>query len=395
MSDPHGVLARIDAAGEYLAAHATEADELGRLPDETVAKLKETGIIRLGQPKEFGGYEAHPADFFEAVIRVGRYSPPAGWVCGVVGVHPFELATGERKLQEEIWGDDRDAWTCSPYAPMGQARKVDGGYVLNGRWSFSTGTHHSSWAILGGLVAGRDNKPGMSPDVRHFIIPKGDWTIIEDSWDVVGLRGSGSKDIEVKDAFVPDYRVHSHGEVVDGVLARANRPGNPVYGLSWGMLFGGAIAAAAIGIADGAVNAALDYTRGRILSKTGTRAATNPHQMVAVGEATADIEASKVHFLADIRRRYDDFVANGSLTETERLESRRTQVRAAERAVAAVDQLFKQAGGTALQLALPQQRFWRDSHAGLAHLCNVAEPVYETYGRSLFGEPVSPVEAIY
>ncbi|MCL2584431.1 MAG: hydroxylase [Streptosporangiales bacterium] len=394
MSDPHGVLARIDEAGEYLAAHAEEADELGRLPDETAARMREIGIIRLGQPREFGGYEAHPADFYEAVMRLGLYSPPAAWVAGVVGIHPYEIATGERKLQEEIWGDDPDTWTCSPYAPMGTARKADGGYVLSGKWSFSTGTNHSNWAILGAMVVGEDGKPSNPPDVRHFIIPRADWTIVEDSWQVIGLKGSGSKDIVVSDAFVPEYRIHDHMQVVQGVLARKNQPGNPVYGLSWGMLFGGAIAAAAIGIADGAVNEALNYTRNRVLSRSG-RATSNPHQMVAVGEATADIEASKVHFLDDIRRCYDTFVAKGSLTEIERLQSRRTQVRAAQRAVEAADQLFKQAGGTALQLGLPQQRFWRDSHAGLAHLCNVAEPVYETYGRAFFGEPVTPVEAIY
>lgn len=395
MSDLQDVLARIDAAGEYLASHATEADELGRLPDETVAKLKEIGIIQMGQPKEFGGMEAHPADFFEAVIRLGRYSPPAGWVCGVVGIHPYEIATGDHKLQEEIWSADPQAWTCSPYAPMGVGRKVEGGYILNGKWSFSTGTHHSTHAILGGFVGGDDGQPVMPPVVKHFIIPRSDWTIIEDSWDVVGLRGSGSKDITVSGAFVPDYRVHDHDDIVDGVYARKNQPGNPAYGLSWGMLFGGAIAAATLGIASGAVNQAVEYTRDRILSKTGTKATLNPHHLVAIGEATADVEASIVHFLSDTRARYDSFVANGELSVVERLESRRNHVRAVRRAVDAVDRLFNVSGGTALQLARPQQRFWRDTHAGMGHLCNIAEQVYENYGRGIFGEPVDPVAAVY
>nr|ART39079.1 H504 [uncultured bacterium] len=123
----HEVTERIKDLAEYFEEHAPESDQLGRLSDGEAQKLREAGVIRLLQPREFGGHEAHPADFFDAVIEVGTHSGPAGRIAGVVGVHPFEFGQLDRKVQEEIWGEDPDTWVASPYAPIGRARPVEGG----------------------------------------------------------------------------------------------------------------------------------------------------------------------------------------------------------------------------------------------------------------------------
>ena len=156
------------------------------------------------QPKTHGGCEAHPREFAETVMRIASLDGAAGWVAGVVGVHPWEMAMADPRVQEEVWGAGPDTWIASPYAPMGILRPVDGGYVFNGRWQFSSGTDHCDWIFLGAMLGDAD---GTMVDAAacsyHVILPRSDYEIVEDSWDVVGLRGTGSKDIIVKDAFVP------------------------------------------------------------------------------------------------------------------------------------------------------------------------------------------------
>ncbi|MFE5730024.1 hypothetical protein ACFQ7A_03795 [Streptomyces sp. NPDC056528] len=143
-------------------------------------------------------------------------SPAAGWVGGVVGVHPWEPAFSEPKLQRELWGENggkADTWISSPYAPNGRARKVDGGFLFSGRRPFGSGSDHCDWAVLGGIVTDDAGNVTMPLDMRHFVLPRADYEILRDSWNVVGLVGTGSKDIAVEDAFVPDHRTLNAHEV--------------------------------------------------------------------------------------------------------------------------------------------------------------------------------------
>jgi alkylation response protein AidB-like acyl-CoA dehydrogenase len=110
----HEVVRRIEEFGPKLAALADENERLGKLSDETVALLRSTGVVRLLQPVKFGGYNAHPRDFAEAVMAVASHDGAAGWVCGVVGVHPWEVAQMDPRLAPEVWNDDPDTWIASP-----------------------------------------------------------------------------------------------------------------------------------------------------------------------------------------------------------------------------------------------------------------------------------------
>ncbi|MFE3292886.1 hydroxylase, partial [Rhodococcus sp. NPDC059234] len=139
---------RIEQYAEEIRAEGVEGDKLMRLSDTAAKRLRDAGAIRMLQPKEHGGLEVHAREFAETVMSIAAMDGATGWVTGIVGVHPWELAFADPKVQEEIWGTDQDTWVASPYAPMGVARPVDGGYVLNGRWSFSSGTDHCQWAFL-------------------------------------------------------------------------------------------------------------------------------------------------------------------------------------------------------------------------------------------------------
>ena len=141
----HEVISRVQDIAPVLFEEAVPSDEAGQLSERSAKMLRETGMVWLLQPTEWGGYEAHPNDFLEAVMTVGAASPSAGWIAGVVGVHPWEIAMMDPRLQEEIWGEDPDTWTASPYAPFGRATQVDGGFLFSGRWPYSTGTDHCAW----------------------------------------------------------------------------------------------------------------------------------------------------------------------------------------------------------------------------------------------------------
>src|SRR4051812_22476818 len=233
----HEVLEKVHKAADVLREEAVPSDRLGRLTDRTVTALRETGLVRLLQPTEWSGYEAHPNDFLEAVMAVGVAAPSAGWVSGVVGVHPWEIAMMDPRLQEEIWGEDNDTWTASPYAPFGRAKKVDGGFLFTGQWPYSTGTDASEWVILGGFVTDDEGNVGAPPDMRHFVIPRKDYEIVEGSWNVMGLAGTGSKDVRMTDVFIPDYRVVSARTMIDGGYADERQPEKPLYRMFFGLKF--------------------------------------------------------------------------------------------------------------------------------------------------------------
>ena len=385
----HKVLERVEKLADYFRDHATDAEEAGRLPDATAQKLRDAGVIRMLQPVEHGGYEAHPVEFFEAVLEIGSYCGAAGWVSGVVGVHPWQLGQWDRRMQAELWGDDPDTWIASPYAPMGRARRVDGGYVFGGRWPFSSGTDNCDWIILGGLLAD-ENGDVIDPEPYNFILPRSDYTIHHDSWQVMGLSGSGSKDVSIEDAFVPDYRVNRQSNFQNGIAARAVGRDQPLYQLPFGSIFPAAINCATLAMAEGALGAFVDYSRNRVTVK-GTATATDPAHLSTLGAAAADIAASRTQFLDDWNRMYDVVAAGGVITDGMRLQLRRNGVRAVRRSVDAVDQLFAHAGGGSLHRSRPIQRFWRDMHAGMNHICNVADPMYQAFGLDLFGFEPDPV----
>jgi 3-hydroxy-9,10-secoandrosta-1,3,5(10)-triene-9,17-dione monooxygenase len=216
----HAVLQQIEADACYFRTHTGAAESLGRLPDETAGRMREIGVIRMLQPRDRHGLQTTPGEFFESVMELSALCGASGWVAGIVGVHPWEMAVCDPKVQEEVWGTDYDTWIASPYAPMGRARPVDGGWIFSGRWQFSSGTDHCNWIFLGGLVTEADGEIGPAPQQMHFILPRSDYEIVDDSWDVVGLRGTGSKDIIVRDAFVPSYRAVDADAVIDGRASR-------------------------------------------------------------------------------------------------------------------------------------------------------------------------------
>jgi 3-hydroxy-9,10-secoandrosta-1,3,5(10)-triene-9,17-dione monooxygenase len=366
---------KISQFADELRAEGPEHEELGRLSDRTAKLMRDAGVIRMLQPATYGGYELHPREFAETVMELAALDGSTGWVAGVVGVHPWELAFADPKVQEEVWGEDHDVWMASPYAPMGIARPTDGGYLFSGRWQFSSGTDHCDWIFLGGMLGDENGEMVMPPRMLHLILPRSDYEIVEDSWDVVGLKGTGSKDIIVSDAFVPGYRTLEYTDVAEGTAAREAGLENPIYHVPFSAMFPLGITAAVIGMAEGALHHHLDYQRSRV-QITGTKIKDDPYVLYAIGEAAAEIEASRVALIDNVSRLYDDVVAGREISFERRAVGRRTQTQAAWRAVRAVDEIVARSGGNAMRMSNPLQRFWRDVHVGLTHAIHVPGSIF-------------------
>lgn len=377
------LLDRIEKISDLVAEQAEASDALGHLTPETHEAMRDVGIVRALQPLDFGGEERHPREFFEGVLSLGGAHASTGWVASVVGVHSFEIAQGTRQVQQEIWGEDPQTWVASPYAPIGRAIPTDGGWIFSGRWPFSSGTDLCDWIVLGGMLCEADGT--VRPDgLRHFILPRSDYEILHDSWDVVGLKGTGSKDILIKDAFIPEHRLIDPADLGTGAAAeQAGRSDSALYRMPFHSMFSGAITCATLAAAEGTLGAWLAYTRGRV-SARGVVAATEPRQLHALGEAASDLEASRLQFLGDIDRLYEVCQSGQRPSMELRAQVRRNQVRISQRAGAAADRLVAHAGGSAMRMDNPIQRFWRDLHIALGHGANVAETVYEAYGSVIF-----------
>lgn len=380
------VRARIEAAMPILAEESLACDALGKLTPKTYGILRDSGIIRIFQPKKYGGLEGDPVEFARLIMDLAANAPSAGWVCGVVGLHSFEFAQTDPRLQEEVWGKDIDTWTASPYAMLGKAVSVEGGWRLTGRWPFSSGTDNCDWAVVGVMT---EAEPGSGEFTvpHHFIMPRSDYQIHQDSWDTMGLRGTGSKDIEAKDVFVPDYRVLNVQKLNARDYHRANQPESRLYEVPFDYLFPGVISASTIGIAEGVVRRYQEYAAERV-NRGGIKSIDNPYQMAALGSALADIEASRLQLLDGLQKAYDIAMAGGTVPNALQHEARRNQVRAVRRAADAARAVFDTVGGNVARTSSPIQRFYRDVSVAMCHACNVDEPVYAAQAAFMFGKPV-------
>ncbi|WP_103351691.1 3-hydroxy-9,10-secoandrosta-1,3,5(10)-triene-9,17-dione monooxygenase oxygenase subunit [Amycolatopsis sp. CA-128772] len=367
-----------------LRERAQDAEDARRVPEESVKALQETGFFKLLQPTLHGGFEADPVSFYTAVKLIASACGSTGWVASILGVHPWHVALFDAQAQQEVWGEDQDVRISSSYAPMGKAEVVEGGYRLSGRWSFSSGSDHCTWVLLGG-PAFNDGKP---VDFCTYLLPIADYSIV-DVWDTIGLRGTGSNDIVVEDVFVPQHRALSFIATSKcKVPGQAVNPG-PLYRLPYGSVHPTTITAPIIGMAQGAYDAHVEHQRKRVRAAyAGEQSKEDPFAKVRIAEAASEIDAAWLQLTRNIEELYELAKREERLPADLRLRVRRDQVRGTERAISAIDRLFENSGGRAIQRGTPIQRFWRDAHAGRVHAANDAERAYVMYGTGAFGLPV-------
>jgi 3-hydroxy-9,10-secoandrosta-1,3,5(10)-triene-9,17-dione monooxygenase len=385
---PEAYLDRVRALLPALRERAARAEGLRRLPDETFAAFQEAGLFRALQPKRYGGYELDPGILYQAVTEVAVVCGSTGWILGVLGVHNWHVAILPPQAQEDVWGEDDSVQLSTSLAPTGDVERVEGGYRIRGRWSFSSGCDYCRWAVLGGAVPAAVS--GDPPDPRVFLLPRRDYRI-DDDWHVMGRCATGSKDIVVEDAFVPEYRTHSYRDAF-----ALNHPGAavntaPLYRLPFGLVFTYGIVSPAIGAAQGALTSFREQAAKRINVRDGSRAVEDPFMQYRLAEAAAEIDAARERMLANFAEMMRLARAGAEIPLADRARYRWDSGKAIERSVRAVDLIFEASGGHGIFLDNPIQRAWRDVHAMRAHAGNNPERASFIFARSEFGLPPSDI----
>lgn len=350
-----------------LKARARKATEIRRVPDETIAEMHEAGFFRILQPKRWGGYEMHPNVFFDVQKLLAEGCMSTGWVYGVVGGHPYELALFPDQAQQDVWSEDNSILISSSYQPVGKVEHAEGGFYLSGRWGFSSGSDHCQWVLLGAVVP--PAKEGDAPDMRTFLVPRTDYTI-EDAWHVFGLQGTGSQDIVVNRVFVPEYRTH---RAVDGFLCQ--NPGQqendaPLFRLPWAQVFLRLVSTSALGGTRAAINAALEISQSRISTNTGKASKSDPILLGAIAKAYAQLDEMEL----TLRRNFDDLIAIAESGQEIPME-KRTRYRyqsasVVRRCADLVDDMMPLLGGRAIYTSSPIIQPWLDLNAARAHVAN-------------------------
>ena len=376
------LVARARALAPTLAARATEGDALRRIPDATIADFQEAGFFRMLQPSRWGGHEVDPGTFFDVQQTVAAACPSSAWVLGVVAVHAWQLALFPEEAQRDVWGDDTQTLVSSSYAPTGKITRAPGGYRVSGRWSFSSGCDHCRWVFLGGMVP--PETEGKPPEMRTFLLPNRDYRI-DDTWHVAGLKATGSKDIVVEDAFVPEHRTH---RLVDGF--KRSSPGNavnpaPLYRLPFGQIFVRSVSTSAIGIAQGALDAYRAVAATRISAGDGAKVAEEQAAQLVCARAEATIDEVRLV----LHRNMDEMMAlvraGQDIPIERRVRFRYDSSNTVARCVAVVDELFTQSGGRAIFLTSPILRYFLDAHAARAHYANNPDKPGRNLGGVLLG----------
>ena len=367
---------------------AQEAEDGRVVPAESVKSLAETGFFRLLQPKSAGGLEADPVTFFTAVRLIASACGSTGWVASVVGVHPWQLALFPPQAQQDVWGADPATRMSSSYAPTGKAentRRAGTGWTAGGASPPAATTPAGCCS-----AASSSTTRGKPVDFRTFLLPASDYAI-DDVWDTVGLRGTGSNDIVVDDAFVPEHSALSFTNVTRCACPGQQANAGALYRIPFGSIFSYAITTPIIGMATGAYAAHVDYQRGRVrASYVGQKAAEDPFAQVRIAEAAGLIDAAWLALERDMAELMAHARAGEKIPLPLRLRVRRDQVTGTGQAIRAVDLLFENSGGRALKLGTPIQRFWRDAHAGRVHAINDPERALSMFGRGEFGHDVPP-----
>jgi 3-hydroxy-9,10-secoandrosta-1,3,5(10)-triene-9,17-dione monooxygenase len=368
-------LQAVDGITAGIASRRAESEMLGKVPDASVEDMVRAGVFRALTPMQWGGLEMDPASFFAGIMKIAAADASTAWIGGQLNVHSFEIALMDPRMQEEFWADGPSTRASSAYAPLGKARDVDGGVVLSGTWTFSSGVDHAQWVILGG-------------GLRNFVVPRSDFTVSEDSWDVQGLKGTGSKSVTLDEVFVPDYRIHRLADTYNDANPGWAVNDRPLYRLSWMGIFNSTISNSAIGATIGGLDAFIAETRVRLSKRgTGVPVVENPFMHLRLANALSRVNTVRNRHLANWRELFDQACRGEDSTPHERMRVRFESTDSTSTCFDAIHEIWPVAGAGACATANPLQQVFRDLMAMRLHGSAGREAAAGMYIKTLFGMP--------
>ena len=366
-----------------LKSRAAQADKDLKIPDETIADMQELGLFRIMQPKRYGGYEADPRTFFEIQQILGEGCMSTAWIYGVMGIHPWQLGRFDDQAQQDVWGKDEDTLVGSTYMPVAKVTPEEDGYRISGRWGFSSGCEHCKWTLLGGVLP--PDESGEGQEHGTFLVPIEDYRI-ERNWDVLGLRGSGSHDIVVEDAFVPAHRVQRTNNTSPEATPGCEVNTNPLFKIPFAQVFTRSVSTAALGGLQGAINEFREISAKHV-GKHGGKTAEDPVAQDAVADAILTLDMLRLV----LDRNYGELLeiaTNGELPDVEtRLLYRYQSAYATNVCGEKVNAILKPMAASGLYNTNPVARIFRDVHQARGHIANNAAAFGRAYGTVQLGLP--------
>jgi 3-hydroxy-9,10-secoandrosta-1,3,5(10)-triene-9,17-dione monooxygenase len=379
------MIARAKALIPRLRERASRTEELRRLPPETERELHESGLFRILQPKRVGGSELDYVALVDGADAIGQADASVAWNWANLASHHWMLAMFDKRAQDVVWSKDADALIASSFIfPAGRARKVDGGYVLRGRWPFSSGVDSSEWKMLASVVSTEDEADGI--EYRIFVVNKRDYKIL-DTWDATGLRGTGSNDVEVNDAFVEAPMTLAVSDLDGGPTPGSAVNPNALYQLPVFSLFPYVLSGVALGNAQACLDDYVDIARHRASTYNRAKVGDLQSTQIKIAEASAKIDAARVimrstciEAMAEARRCHIPDMAA-------KTKCRRDGAFAVNLCTEAVSLLFSASGARGLFTSGVLQRQFRDAHAINSHIAFNFDAAGTNYGRVALGLP--------
>jgi alkylation response protein AidB-like acyl-CoA dehydrogenase len=343
---------------------ALMTEQMREVPAENLSALREAGLYKI----------------------VSRACASTGWVYGLYAAHQWLVAGFPPEAQRDVWGEDPDAAVCGSYAPSGKAIVVPGGYSISGRWAFASGCDGAQWAVCAAVLPSRVDGQAGAP--AFLLIPAADYSI-EDTWQVAGLAGTGSKTLVLTDIFVPAHRVLTFKETTSGQTPGSRYHDNPSFAIPMLCNIPSCLAATAVGAANGALDDYIEMTSRRVtrgaVAGANSRMADFPTIQLRVAEASACADSAREVLLRDLRARAQGARENHEITVDDRILSRRGQAFAVSLALRAVEALNTSTGGHGLALSNSVQRAWRDANAVGRHISLNWDAVGTMYGQLVLG----------
>lgn len=343
-----------------LRANASSAREARRVPEDNIKALQDAGFFLALQPAAWGGSELDPQDFFRMQMAIAESCMSTAWAGGIVAVHAFQIALMDCRAQQDVWGDDIHTRISSSYAPMGKVEEAEGGFRFSGRWGWSSGCDHCSWVLLGGIL----------PDgsYRTFLVPRADYEIV-DTWNSMGLQGTGSNDIVVDDVFVPDYRTHKQTDGFAGTNPGVTERSPALYHMPWAQLFIRVVSTPAIGAARDALNLYAGLVTKRA-SGDVTKLAGDVTTQTRIAEATNQLEEMSAVLFGNFDRMMSALRDGREVELQDRILYRYQASLVIEKSIEVVDSLFSSAGGSSVFDGSDIQQRFLDIHTARAHVAN-------------------------
>lgn len=375
------LVARASAMVPALRARADICDTSNRVPDATICDFQDAGFFKILQPRRWGGYEMDPEAFYAVQMKVAEGCMSSAWVLGVVAVHNWQLALFHPQAQDDVWSDDPTTLISSSYMPRAEVTPVDGGYRISGRWGFSSGVDHCQWAFLGGMV--KDPETG-TPDFVTFLVPREDFEILP-IWNTIGLGGTGSHDVTVKDAYVPAYRTHRSKDGFAATNPGAKSNPGPLYKLPFGQVFVRAVSSSSIGALQGALDTFKETGAKRKSNNTLTSIAGDPDVQTVIAETQSAIDEMKTVL-------YRNFgVLNECARRSEqadletRLRFRFQSAQISGRCCDLISRMFYLSGADGIYRGNAIARTFCDIHTGRTHVANNPNTVGRNFGAVMLG----------